>query len=81
MLEVGSNDEVNELQESVICEPGQTLQLNSLRLEFGEFAGDTMPVRLDAVCERRGSSVKPETGIKISGTFRSRMKLRRPYAG
>ena len=45
-------DEINELRESVIVEPGSQLELSSLKVQFGDLKGRHVPVELQAVCYR-----------------------------
>ena len=81
VLAVGAIDETNELLESVVCEPGGTLELDQLCVEFGAFVEERMPVHLKAVCERRDNAGNMlDAEVPISGTFVARVEVRRPYA-
>lgn len=63
-IDQDSEDEFNDLAESVFCEPWQTLAIDSLRLDFGRLAKGRMPVKLKAVC-RLGE----ESDIAVSAPF------------
>lgn len=68
-------DTLNELAESVICEPGAVLELTSLRLVFGPVRDGTVPVTLDAVCHSRY-----EASIRVHGEFVARIVPDEPPA-
>ncbi len=51
-LAEGSDDEINELRESVLVEPGHQLELTSLSVQFGVLSGKSVPLELQAVCCR-----------------------------
>lgn len=72
-LDAHCTDTLNELAESVICEPGVVLELKALRLAFGPVHGGVVPVSLDAVCHARG-----ETGIPVRGEFVARIEHDEP---
>lgn len=43
-------DYLNELSESVICEPGQVLELEHLLIKFGEIQNDFINIEIEAKC-------------------------------
>jgi len=47
-----TDDEINELRESVLVEPGHQLEISSLSIQFGLLSGKIVPVDLQAVCYR-----------------------------
>lgn len=52
VFELSEEDEdpYNELNESVLVEPGNILELNYLFLKFGQISNGVIPVELRAVC-------------------------------
>jgi hypothetical protein len=62
----------NELRESVILEPGNTLELEQLVLRFGEVADDHIAVRLEAVCFRYAGNGE-ERDVPVHGHFWARI--------
>jgi hypothetical protein len=66
-LNADSTDPLNELGESVICEPGVVLELTSLRLAFGMVHDELVSITLDAVGDR-----PQKAPIRICGDFVAR---------
>ena len=64
LLRPDSDDELNELGESVICRPGEALEIDRLSLNFGRLAEGRMPVTMEAVCHASGGA-----GIPVSDEF------------
>lgn len=60
-----------ELAESVICEPGGTLELDWLRISFGAARDGLIGGMLQAVCERLCGEV--DVAIPVLGTFTARI--------
>lgn len=59
----------NELGESVVVEPGKTLELDRLVLRFGEVAEEHIGVELEAVC----SDPEDEQDIEVHGHLSARI--------
>jgi hypothetical protein len=74
-LDAHCTDTLNELGESVICEPGAVLELRSLRLAFGPGQGGVVSITLDAVCNTR-----QEAWIPVRGDFVARIEQDEPPA-
>lgn len=70
-FERDDDDGYNDLSESVICEPGGTLELESLTLHFGDIDGDCIPVTLDATCFRLhpDTAEVTESAIPVHAAF------------
>jgi hypothetical protein len=62
----------NELSESVIVEPGNTLELEHLVLRFDELTGDHIRVQLEAHCFRFARN-KRERETRVSGCLWARV--------
>ena len=63
-----SDDELNDLMESVICEPGQVLELDSLSLAFGRLSRGKINIAMQATCHAGRRSKIP-----VTGTFPARV--------
>jgi hypothetical protein len=63
------DDELNELAESVICEPGRVLEIDWMRLEFGRMRTGRLPVKMEAECHVSGTA-----GIPVLATFEAALK-------
>jgi hypothetical protein len=50
MLEDDTRDELDELRESVICEPDQALELSQLEIRFGNLVEGYISIELRATC-------------------------------
>lgn len=46
----------DELAESVICQPGKVLEIDSLRLKFGRLEDGLLAVKMEVVCHGEGKS-------------------------
>src|ERR1051326_5399122 len=63
-LDTRSTDPLNELGESVICRPGEVLELTSLRFSFGPAHDSVVSITLDATCH-----TQQEASIPVHGEF------------
>src|SRR5205807_5689862 len=61
-LDADRKDTLNELSESVICEPEVVLELVSLRLAFGSVHEGVVSITLDAVAHTRDRAPIPVRG-------------------
>lgn len=74
-LDTKGTDTLNELGESVICEPGVVLELTALRLAFGSVRDGVVSITLDAIGHTRH-----EASIPIHGDFVARIVQDEPSA-
>jgi len=75
-LDENDDDTLNELRESVICEPGIVLELSHLKIIFGSFHDGLVDIRLEARCFKldEGTSEVAEEGIPIVGIFSAKIQ-------
>jgi hypothetical protein len=63
----------------IILEPGRSLKLQSLHVEFGQVECSHIPIHLTALCVHRGIKI-PERNISVTADFFAEIQIRRPYA-
>ena len=71
------DDSENELAESVIWEPGQSLELKKLKIAFGKIKNKSMNIKLNATCFKfnQDSWDIEENKIAIKGDFLASAKV------
>jgi hypothetical protein len=73
-LDESDDDALNELRESVICEPGAVMELSHLRIMFGAFQDGLVDVRLEAKCFRHDDAASEED-IPVAGALVARIQI------
>ena len=71
------DEEADALAESVICEPGQVLEINAMQLNFGEIADGHFTIDFLAICSRiddAGNTVEDE--IRVLGCLNAEIRAR-----
>ncbi len=75
-LKEDSEDELNELRESVIGIPNQQFELSSLKLKFGTISNRTIQIQLEAICFRLDDQYEvAESGIPVTGQFNAELHV------
>jgi hypothetical protein len=66
------DDHFNELAESVICKPGEVLEIDTLRLKFGRSAKGLLPVAIKATCH---GVAEAKLYVSASVNFSAKVKI------
>ena len=75
-LDEDDDDPLNELRESVVCEPGAVLELSHLKIRFGAFQNGAVDTELEATCFQADeeSSELSEADIPVFGKFTAKIQ-------
>ena len=65
-----SDDPLNDLGESVICQPNAVLEIESIAFEFGKLTQKQIAVRMNAICVDENNS-----RITVNAEFESRIEM------
>jgi len=75
-LDEQDGDGLNELRESVVCEPGSVLEVSHLKIVFGAFQNGFVDTQLEANCFRvdEESAEIIEDIIPVRGNFTAKIR-------